>query len=49
MNYQEQRKSICDNCEYNGGWFCKKCGCILSIKLKIKASECPINKWGKEE
>lgn len=48
MNYIEKRKQICNLCEYNGEWFCKKCGCILPVKIKIKQSQCPINKWDKE-
>lgn len=24
---------------------CKKCGCIMSIKTKLKAATCPIGKW----
>jgi hypothetical protein len=24
---------------------CKKCGCIMSLKTKIKAAACPIGKW----
>jgi hypothetical protein len=47
MEYWEKRKKICDTCEHNGEWFCKKCGCILLVKVKIKNSECPIGKWNK--
>jgi hypothetical protein len=45
VEYWEERKKICDSCEYNGEWFCKKCGCILPVKVRIKGSECPLNKW----
>lgn len=45
MKYWEERKSICDTCEYNREWYCKKCGCILPIKVKIKSAYCPIGKW----
>ena len=24
---------------------CKKCGCFLKIKAKIKSMKCPIDKW----
>jgi len=24
---------------------CKKCGCFMAVKTKIKASVCPIGKW----
>jgi len=47
VEYWEERKQLCDKCEYNGEWFCKKCGCILPVKVKIKNSECPIRKWNK--
>lgn len=26
---------------------CKKCGCIMPLKTKLKNSQCPIGKWGK--
>lgn len=24
---------------------CKKCGCIMNLKVKLAAAECPIGKW----
>lgn len=24
---------------------CKKCGCIMSLKTKLKSAQCPIGKW----
>jgi len=24
---------------------CKKCGCFMAVKTKLKASTCPIGKW----
>lgn len=24
---------------------CKECGCIMSLKTKIAAATCPLNKW----
>lgn len=42
---QERRLEICGDCEYNKG-FCKKCGCIIRLKVKVKQTKCPINKWG---
>lgn len=27
------------------GFYCKKCGCPLSAKLRSERSKCPINKW----
>lgn len=26
---------------------CKKCGCIMPLKVKLKDAECPIAKWGR--
>ena len=42
-----ERYEICKSCE----WFrsvikqCKKCGCIMSLKTKLKTAKCPIRKW----
>ena len=24
---------------------CKQCGCIMSMKVKLKEATCPLNKW----
>ncbi|CAB4147625.1 hypothetical protein UFOVP696_129 [uncultured Caudovirales phage] len=24
---------------------CKKCGCLMTLKVKLEGSECPIGKW----
>lgn len=24
---------------------CKKCGCVMSAKVKLEAAKCPIGKW----
>jgi hypothetical protein len=24
---------------------CKKCGCLMSAKVKLEAAKCPIEKW----
>lgn len=24
---------------------CKKCGCIMKLKTKLEAAECPLHKW----
>jgi hypothetical protein len=43
----EERMEICRACE----WFrpsisqCKKCRCIMPLKVKLKAAKCPIRKW----
>jgi len=41
------RLSICHSCD----WFmseslrCRKCGCHMGLKTKLKTSKCPIKKW----
>lgn len=42
-----RRKSICEKCEfYNKNQErCLKCGCFMAVKVYLKASSCPINKW----
>lgn len=42
-----RRKQICQGCEFFNGAQdrCLKCGCFLAVKVYLKASSCPINKW----
>jgi hypothetical protein len=41
-----QRIAICDSCEYlTGIRNCKKCGCFIDAKAKLKGASCPIGKW----
>lgn len=28
---------------------CKKCGCIMNLKVKLAGAECPIGKWAVAE
>ena len=43
----EYRFEICKTCE----WFrpktetCKKCGCFMKLKTKLKDANCPMKKW----
>tara|TARA_B100000029_G_scaffold487250_1_gene542607 strand:+ start:2369 stop:2578 length:210 start_codon:yes stop_codon:yes gene_type:complete len=43
----EERMEICNSCEFfftpTGN--CKKCGCFMKIKTKMKGLTCPIGKW----
>lgn len=44
---QEQRSATCNSCEF---FFaptttCKKCGCFMPLKSKLKDVHCPIRKW----
>jgi hypothetical protein len=43
----QQREAICAECEYSDGMKCKKCGCYIQAKCKLKCASCPLNKWGK--
>ena len=42
------RLSICRSCPelitLTGQ--CKKCGCLMNLKVKLAAAVCPIDKWG---
>lgn len=43
---QQERLIICSTCEHRSNLgVCKKCGCLLSQKVKHTKSTCPINKW----
>lgn len=46
----EQRMSICMSCEYflKPTQQCKKCGCFMPFKTKLKGAGCPIGKWSIE-
>lgn len=43
----KNRLDICKSCEYlfppTGN--CKKCGCFVAAKTRIKQQKCPMNKW----
>jgi len=42
-----KRMDICRKCEYlfTPTNTCKKCGCFMDIKTKLKEAYCPIGKW----
>lgn len=46
-NIAQNRYNLCKQCEYFNSTIttCKQCGCIMKIKVKLKDSNCPINKW----
>lgn len=43
----KSRLNTCNSCEHllklTGN--CKKCGCFVAAKTKLKQQKCPINKW----
>lgn len=47
----EDRLAICKACPelIKLTTQCKKCGCFMAAKTKIKHAECPLQKWGKHE
>lgn len=47
---QNDRMSICNNCEYFNSKTtqCRQCGCFMSAKARLKTSSCPAGKWGRE-
>ena len=44
----EERYNICVSCPefMKSTKQCKKCGCFMVLKTKLKDAECPIGKWG---
>jgi len=43
----EKRLDICLACPefFKATHQCKKCGCIMNLKVKLKDAQCPIGKW----
>lgn len=39
------RQSICGGCPLNESGTCNGCGCIVSLKVQGRLSECPASKW----
>jgi hypothetical protein len=44
----EERLSHCEPCEHNKMGICKRCGCIIAAKTRLKGQRCPIGLWGPE-
>jgi hypothetical protein len=46
-NVAEERYSICLGCPelLKLTKQCKKCGCFMAIKSKMKVASCPLGKW----
>jgi hypothetical protein len=42
---EQLRLSICNSCENNILGICKVCGCIIKIKVLVKSTSCPKDKW----
>jgi len=43
----KNRLDICKSCEHfiKLSHQCKKCGCFMNLKSKLKDATCPIGKW----
>jgi len=40
-----RRQAICDACEHRRGPLCRQCKCVIAVKTRLAASQCPLNKW----
>lgn len=45
----DARIGICAACEFRIasalGAMCAKCGCLLSLKTRLRSADCPIGRW----
>ena len=43
----QARWAECQACEhfFKPTGTCKKCGCFMNVKTKLKAAKCPVGKW----
>jgi len=43
----KQRLTVCDGCENleRDNSACKKCGCRITYKARLKKAKCPIGRW----
>lgn len=48
---QSNRMATCNACPdfIKSTSQCKRCGCFMSAKTRLKASSCPIGKWGRDD
>jgi ribosomal protein L32 len=46
----ESRIAVCKTCPefFSPTSQCKKCGCIMPVKVKFEAAKCPLDKWSTE-
>ena len=44
---KQEKLNICLSCEhlFQPTKTCKKCGCFMDLKTKLKNTVCPIGKW----
>ena len=43
----DNRRSICNGCEARNHTLdvCTACGCVISAKIRLKESQCPMELW----
>ena len=39
------RRAVCDACDENDWGWCKRCGCLLWGKTRLRQEGCPLGKW----
>jgi len=44
----EERLGHCSGCEHNKLGVCKRCGCVIQAKTRLKNQKCPIGLWNIE-
>ena len=51
MEFAKKRLIVCKSCDKFNKLtkICKICSCFMPMKTKLKNSECPLYKWGKED
>ena len=46
QDLQQARMAICRECpELTTLTRCRKCGCFMAVKVKLKGARCPLEKW----
>ena len=43
--FAQTRINICRSCEHYVLMVCKKCGCFMPAKTRIRSARCPLDKW----
>ena len=46
--FAKRRIEICRQCEHYVMFVCKKCGCFMPAKTRVRTTQCPIGLWGQE-
>ena len=48
VHFAMQRWNVCMSCDrlLKATRQCKECGCFMKIKVRLRNSSCPLDKWG---